>query len=60
LNEEIDFYQEEIAKNERDWLRTDDFVKQYTAAKNFFDSVKVLKVVVEESSTDVTASGTKS
>jgi hypothetical protein len=60
LNEDIDYLTEEISKNERDWLRTEDFVKQYTAAKNFFDSVKALKVVVEDSSTDVTASGSKS
>ena len=34
-------------------MRSDDYVKQYTIAKNFFDQVKALKVTVEESSTDV-------
>ena len=53
LNDEIEYYQQEIDKNERDCVRSDDYVKQYTIAKNFFDQVKALKVTVEESSTDV-------
>ena len=48
LNEEIENLQDEIARNERDALRADEYVKQYTSAKEFFDQVKALKVVDEE------------
>ena len=42
LNDEMEEIQQEIERNERDWFRADEFVKQYKEAKEFVEAVKSL------------------
>ena len=47
LGDELDRLQNEIAQNERDWIKADDFVKQFLGSKNFVEQVKSLRINVD-------------
>ena len=44
LVENLERLQNEIGQNERDWIKADDFVKQYLVSRNFVEQVKSLRI----------------
>jgi hypothetical protein len=44
LVDNLERLQNEIGQNERDWIKADDFVKQYLVSRNFVEQVKSLRI----------------
>jgi hypothetical protein len=49
LNEEMEQLQLQIEKNERDWLKADEFTKEYKESQLFVEAVKSLRIDVSKS-----------